>query len=82
MAKAIAGGAAPYLAEVIHNMTTNPVTGEVNKEANLMAHAVVGAVVSQINGNSALAGASGAAMGEFIAQQLYPDIKREDLIEE
>ena len=82
MAKAIAGGAAPYLAEVIHNMTTNPVTGEVNIEANLMAHAVVGAVVSQINGNSALAGASGAAMGEFIAQQLYPDIKREDLTEE
>ncbi len=34
------------------------------------------------NGNSALAGASGAAMGEFIAQQLYPNIKREDLTEE
>jgi filamentous hemagglutinin len=82
MAKAIAGGAAPYLAEVIHNMTTDPVTGKVNTEANLMAHAVVGAVVAQINGNSALAGASGAATGEFIAQQLYPTIKREDLTEE
>ena len=82
MAKAIAGGASPYLAEVIHNMTTDPVTGQVNKEANLMAHAVVGAVVAQINGNGALAGASGAAVGEFIAQQLYPDIKREDLTEE
>ncbi|WP_421671571.1 VENN motif pre-toxin domain-containing protein [Rahnella sp. EDr1-12] len=75
-------GASPYLAEVIHNMTTDPVTGKVNTEANLMAHAVVGAVVAQINGNSALAGASGAAMGEFIAQQLYPNIKREDLTEE
>lgn len=82
MAKAIAGAASPYLAEVIHNMTTDPVTGKVNSEANLMAHAVVGAVVAQINGNSVLAGASGAAMGEFIAQQLYPDIKREDLTEE
>ncbi len=82
MAKAIAGAASPYLAEVIHNMTTDPVTGKVNSEANLMAHAVVGAVVAQINGNSALAGASGAAMGEFIAQQLYPNTKREDLTEE
>jgi len=82
MAKAIAGAASPYLAEVIHYMTTDPVTGKVNSEANLMAHAVVGAVVAQINGNSVLAGASGAAMGEFIAQQLYPDIKREDLTEE
>jgi filamentous hemagglutinin len=34
-----------------------------------------------VNGNSALAGASGAAMGEFIAQQMYPGIKREDLTE-
>jgi filamentous hemagglutinin len=82
MAKAIAGAASPYLAEVIHKMATDPVTGKVNTEANLMAHAVVGAVVAQINGNSALAGASGAAVGEFIAQQLYPNIKREDLTEE
>lgn len=82
MAKALAGASAPYLAEVIHNMTTDPVTGKVNTEANLMAHAVLGAVVAQINGNSALAGASGAAMGEYIAQQMYPGIKREDLTEE
>ena len=54
LAKAIAGGSAPYLAEVIHYMTTDPMTGKVNTEANLMAHAVVGAVVAQINGNSAL----------------------------
>ena len=82
ISKAIAGGASPYLAEVIHNMTTDPKTGKVNTEANLMAHAVVGAVVAQINGNSALAGASGAAMGEYIAQQLYPDIPRDKLSEE
>ncbi|HDL8287054.1 TPA: hypothetical protein PXQ99_003890, partial [Yersinia enterocolitica] len=44
MSKALAGASAPYLAEVIHNMTTDPVTGKVNTEANLMAHAVLGAV--------------------------------------
>ncbi|MGP2543994.1 hemagglutinin repeat-containing protein [Yersinia sp. 2541 StPb PI] len=82
MSKALAGASAPYLAEVIHNMTTDPVTGKVNTEANLMAHAVLGAVVAQVNGNSALAGASGAVMGEYIAQQMYPGIKREDLTEE
>ncbi|MDK9355138.1 VENN motif pre-toxin domain-containing protein, partial [Lelliottia sp. V106_10] len=82
MAKALAGGSAPYLAEMIHDMTTDPVTGKVNTEANLIAHAVVGAVVAQINGNSALAGASGAVAGEYIAQQLYPDIPRDKLTEE
>ncbi|CQI97870.1 putative hemolysin [Yersinia rohdei] len=70
------------MAEVIHNMTTDPVTGKVNTEANLMAHAVLGAVIAQVNGNSALAGASGAVMGEYIAQQMSPGIKREDLTEE
>ncbi|VDR24907.1 Filamentous hemagglutinin [Raoultella terrigena] len=81
MAKALAGGSAPYLAEVIHNMTTDA-TGKVNTEANLMAHAVLGAVMSTINGNTALAGASGAVMGEYIAQQMYPGIDRKDLTEE
>uniref|UniRef100_UPI00397BDB1F VENN motif pre-toxin domain-containing protein n=1 Tax=Erwinia psidii TaxID=69224 RepID=UPI00397BDB1F len=52
-----------------------------NTEANLMAHAVVGAVTSYAAGNSALAGASGAVMGEFIAQQLYPGIPRDQLSE-
>ncbi|CNJ09617.1 putative hemolysin [Yersinia intermedia] len=82
MSKALAGASAPYLAEVIHNMTTDPVTGKVNTEANLMAHAVLGAVMAQVNGNSALAGASGAVMGEYIAQKMYPGINREDLTEE
>ncbi|MDN0128018.1 hemagglutinin repeat-containing protein [Yersinia massiliensis] len=83
MAKALAGASAPYLAEVIHNMTLDPTRkGGVNTEANLMAHAVLGAVVAQVNGNSALAGASGAVMGEYIAQQMYPGVAREDLTEE
>ncbi|CNH23222.1 adhesin [Yersinia aldovae] len=81
MSKALAGASAPYLAEVIHNMTTDA-NGKVNTEANLMAHAVLGAIVAQVNGNNALAGASGAVMGEYIAQQMYPGIKREDLTEE
>ena len=81
IAKAIAGGSSPYLAEVIHNMTTDT-NGKVNTEANLMAHAVVGAVVAQINGNSALAGAAGAVTGEYIAQQLYPGVDRKNLTED
>nr|WP_311782976.1 VENN motif pre-toxin domain-containing protein [Pantoea sp. ACRSB] len=77
--------AAPYLAEVIHDMTTTKdANGHdvVNVQANLMAHAVVGAVTAYAAGNSAVAGASGAAMGEYIAQQMYPGVKREDLTED
>ncbi|MGC0809673.1 filamentous hemagglutinin N-terminal domain-containing protein [Pantoea agglomerans] len=82
LAQAVSGAAAPYLAEKIHELTTDPITGKVNTEANLMAHAVLGAVTSYAAGNAALAGASGAAMGEYIAQQLYPGVKRSDLSEE
>ncbi len=81
VAQAISGASAPYLAEKIHELTTDA-NGKVNTEANLMAHAVLGAVTSYAAGNSALAGASGAAMGEYIAQQLYPGVKRSDLSEE
>ncbi|WP_333609961.1 hemagglutinin repeat-containing protein, partial [Pantoea piersonii] len=83
--QAVSGAAAPYLAEVIHDMTTTKdANGNdvVNVQANLMAHAVVGAVTAYAAGNSAVAGASGAAMGEYIAQQMYPGVKREDLTEE
>ena len=82
---AIAGGAAPYLAKVIHNMTiTKDANGNdvVNTQANLMAHAVLGAVVALGQGNSALAGASGGALGEYIAQQIYPGVPRDKLTEE
>jgi len=81
VAQAVSGASAPYLAEQIHKLTTD-VNGKVNTEANLMAHAVLGAVTSYAANNSALAGASGAAMGEYIAQQLYPGVKRNDLSEE
>jgi len=81
----VSGAAAPYLAEQIHTLTTTKgPDGKdvVNVQANLIAHAVVGAVTSYAAGNSALAGASGAAMGEYIAQQLYPGVRRDDLSEE
>ena len=85
MAQALTGAAAPYLAEIIHQQTiTYGPDGKevVNVEANLIAHAVVGAVTAYAAGNSALAGASGAAMGEFIAQQMYPGVERSKLSEE
>ncbi|KAA5926863.1 hypothetical protein F3I58_18550 [Pantoea sp. VH_4] len=85
VAQAVSGAAAPYLAEQIHTLTTTKgPDGKdvVNVQANLIAHAVVGAVTSYASGNPALAGASGAAMGEYIAQQMYPGVKREDLSEE
>ncbi|WP_147197561.1 hemagglutinin repeat-containing protein [Pantoea sp. CCBC3-3-1] len=82
---AIAGASAPYLAELIHRetITTGPDGKEVvNEPANLIAHAVLGAVVAQVQNNSALAGATGATAGEFIAQQLYPGVDRDKLSEE
>ena len=81
VAQAISGASAPYLAEKIHELTTDA-NGKVNVQANLMAHAVLGAVTSYAAGNAALAGASGAMMGEYIAQQLYPGVKLSDLSEE
>ncbi len=74
LSAALAGGAAPYLAEVVKTMTTDPVTGEVNKVANVAAHAVVNAALAVAQGNNALAGAAGAATGEvvgMIATQMY-----------
>ncbi|EJA4333759.1 VENN motif pre-toxin domain-containing protein, partial [Escherichia coli] len=74
LSAALAGGAAPYLAEVVKTMTTDPVTGEVNKAANVAAHAVVNAALSLAQGKNALAGAAGAATGEvvgMIATQMY-----------
>ena len=85
LTQAVSGAAAPYLAEQIHKLTTTkgPDGKEVvNVQANLIAHAVVGVVTLNASGNPALAGASGAAMGEYIVQQMYPGGKLEDLSEE
>ncbi|MCO6059746.1 hemagglutinin repeat-containing protein [Pseudomonas sp. MOB-449] len=68
---ALASASAPYLAEVIKRSTQG------NDTAQLMAHAVLGAVVANAQGNSAAAGAVGAASGELmvklISQALYAE---------
>ncbi|WP_254074881.1 VENN motif pre-toxin domain-containing protein [Pseudomonas graminis] len=56
-------------------------TGD-NTALNIMAHAVMGAVVAQAQGNSAGAGAAGAATGELIARRLYPGTATADLTQE
>ena len=83
IAKALAGGAAPYLAEVIHRQTTSA-DDKVNKPANLMAHAVVNAALSLAKGENALAGASSATIAEavgMISKEYYdknPTALKED----
>ena len=72
---ALAGASAPYVANLIKHAT------EGNNAARIMAQAVLGAVVAKVQGNSALAGGAGAAVGELIAAQLYPDRDHADLTE-
>ena len=68
IAKAIAGGSAPYIAEVIKQ--TAP-----DETSRVMAHAVVAGVIAQLQGNSAAAGAVGAASAAVstavIAKAMY-----------
>ncbi|HHP3550971.1 TPA: VENN motif pre-toxin domain-containing protein, partial [Escherichia coli] len=67
LSAALAGGAVPYIAEII-KQTTPDGAGRV------AAHAVVNAALSLAQGNNALAGAAGAATGEMvgmIATQMY-----------
>ncbi|KER03276.1 hemagglutinin repeat-containing protein [Photorhabdus temperata] len=83
----LAGGASPYLAGVIKDMTTDRQTGQVDVATNTLAHAILGAVVAEASGNNALAGAAGAASGELAAQALMKhfhgeDVKVSDLSEE
>ncbi|SER49748.1 hemagglutinin repeat-containing protein, partial [Pseudomonas sp. NFPP19] len=77
---ALAGASAPYLAQLIKKSTGD------NPALNTMAHAVLGAAVAQAQGNSAIAGAAGAAGGELaarlITQQLYGTSDTSSLSEE
>ncbi|MBP2168267.1 filamentous hemagglutinin [Erwinia toletana] len=90
LAAAASGAAAPYLASAIKQATTtiDPVTGKesTNVVANAMAHAVAGAVLAQMAGNSATAGAAGAATGELGARAIiavmYPGREASELTEE
>ncbi|MDI6478234.1 hemagglutinin repeat-containing protein [Cronobacter dublinensis] len=78
---ALAGGAAPYLAEQVKKQI-----GEDNIAANAVAHAIVGGIVAELSGRNGLAGAAGAASGELAAKalmtELYPGKTASQLSEE
>ncbi|MDC9589540.1 hemagglutinin repeat-containing protein [Xenorhabdus sp. XENO-10] len=71
---AIAGGAAPYLANAVKELTYGgkpyeQLTAE-EKATNLVAHAILGGVIAEMKGGSASAGAVGAANGELAASAI------------
>lgn len=79
---ALAGASAPELANIIgHHAGIDDDTA-----AKAIAHAILGGVTSALQGNSAAAGAVGAASGELIAtaiaRQFYPDTDPSKLTEE
>ncbi len=76
--QALAGGASPYLAGVIKDLTTDPKTHQVDVVTNTLAHAILGAVAAEVSGNNALAGAAGAASGELAARELIKHIHGEN----
>ncbi len=87
--KAIASGAAPYLAQLVKDVTIPKDESKITASdiaANAMAHAVVGAVVAQLSGQDAAAGAIGASSGELAARaimaKVYPGKTTNDLTEE
>ncbi|WP_392414799.1 hemagglutinin repeat-containing protein [Edwardsiella piscicida] len=64
---ALAGGAAPYISEIIKQSTPDGA-------GRVAAHAVVNAALAAAQGNNALAGAAGAATGEIVgmlATEMY-----------
>ena len=75
IAGALVGASAPELANIIgHHAGIDD-----NTAAKAIAHAILGGVTAALQGNSAAAGAAGAASGELIvgaiAKALYPDVK-------
>jgi len=76
---ALAGGAAPYLAEVVKKVAPD-------EESRVMAHVVLGAVSAELQSGNVLAGASGAGISaagaEYIKTQLYGDRSVEQLTEQ
>ncbi|WP_395313966.1 hemagglutinin repeat-containing protein [Enterobacter sp. ECC-219] len=82
IAGALAGASAPELANIIgHHAGIDD-----NTAAKAIAHAILGGVTAALQGNSAAAGAAGAASGELvataIARQLYPDTDPSKLTED
>ena len=80
LAGALAGASAPELAHLLKGPT------EGNAAVNAIAHAILGGAVAAIQGNSAAAGAAGAASGELIARAIagiyYPGVKMSELTED
>ncbi|MCK6906791.1 hemagglutinin repeat-containing protein [Enterobacter roggenkampii] len=79
---ALAGASAPELANIIgHHAGIDDDTA-----AKAIAHAILGGVTAALQGNSAAAGAVGAASGELIAtaiaKQFYPDTDPSMMTEE
>lgn len=79
---ALAGASAPELANIIgHHAGIDD-----NTAAKAIAHAILGGVTAALQGNSAAAGAVGAASGELIAtaiaRQFYPNTDPSKLTEE
>ena len=76
---ALAGASAPELAHLLKSTEGDPAV-------NAIAHAILGGAVAAIQGNSAAAGAAGAASGELIARAIaeiyYPGVKTSDLTED
>ena len=78
IAGALAGASAPELANIIgHHMGIDD-----DPATKAVAHAILGGAVAALQGNNAMAGAAGAAVGEVIASQLYPNVPKEKLTEE
>jgi filamentous hemagglutinin len=79
IAGALAGASAPELAHLLKSTEGDPAV-------NAIAHAILGGAVAALQGNSAAAGAVGAASGELaaraIAAELYPDTDISKLTEE
>lgn len=68
LAAAAAGGAAPYIAEIIGHQSG------LSDQAKVMAHAVVNAALAAASGKNALAGGTGAAVGELtgmLSKEIY-----------
>lgn len=76
---ALAGASAPELAHLLKSTEGNPAV-------NTIAHAILGGAVAALQGNSAAAGAAGAATGELAAraimEAMYPGKAVSDLSEE
>jgi len=75
MKGAVTDAAAPYLAQVVKQMTTDA-DGNTNLAANAMAHAALGALLAAAKGQNTTAGAVGGGIApitaDLVMNQLYP----------